>query len=271
MLRIFDAGSDISAASATYRDEDEEHSSQDEEDSEDLNELIAIATRQLKRKRAEDDDGRDHGESSGTGQDVRSSKKKPTVRVSSRLDAGVSHLALPLQPTSASASISQTTGAVMLGSKTALELDAVVRDKDSRKLVTGDDKKTDDSVTTTGSKWFDMKTPALTPELKRDLQLLKLRGVLDPKQFFKKEDKKGKDLPKHFQVATIVDSPHEFFSARLSARERKQTLVEEVMADVDRRKWYKKRYNEVQTKATSGGKQWFKRKTEKRKPSSQRT
>lgn len=38
----------------------------------------------------------------------------------------------------------------------------------------------------------------LTPELKRDLQLLKMRGVIDPKRFYKKDKQAG--FPKYSQV-----------------------------------------------------------------------
>ena len=51
---------------------------------------------------------------------------------------------------------------------------------------------------TAGPKWFDMPAPEITPEVKRDLQLLKLRNVLDPKRFYKKDN--DRKLPKYFQV-----------------------------------------------------------------------
>uniref|UniRef100_A0A2P2LYS9 rRNA-processing protein fcf2 n=1 Tax=Rhizophora mucronata TaxID=61149 RepID=A0A2P2LYS9_RHIMU len=53
---------------------------------------------------------------------------------------------------------------------------------------------------TLGKDWFDMPAPTLTPELKKDLQLLKLRSVIDPKRHYKKGDSKSKTLPKYFQV-----------------------------------------------------------------------
>lgn len=43
-----------------------------------------------------------------------------------------------------------------------------------------------------------MPAPEITPEVKRDLQLLKLRNVLDPKRFYKKDS--DRKLPKYFQV-----------------------------------------------------------------------
>uniref|UniRef100_A0A8B9HT14 Fcf2 pre-rRNA processing C-terminal domain-containing protein n=1 Tax=Astyanax mexicanus TaxID=7994 RepID=A0A8B9HT14_ASTMX len=43
-----------------------------------------------------------------------------------------------------------------------------------------------------------MKAPELTEELKNDLKALKMRSVMDPKRFYKKNDREG--FPKYFQV-----------------------------------------------------------------------
>lgn len=43
-----------------------------------------------------------------------------------------------------------------------------------------------------------MKAPEITSELKNDLKVLKMRAALDPKHFYKKNDRDG--LPKYFQV-----------------------------------------------------------------------
>lgn len=52
---------------------------------------------------------------------------------------------------------------------------------------------------TTGDGWFNMKAPEMSQELKGDLQVLKMRGSLDPKRFYKKNDRNG--FPKYFQVS----------------------------------------------------------------------
>ncbi|KAJ7980473.1 rRNA-processing protein fcf2-like [Quillaja saponaria] len=84
---------------------------------------------------------------------------------------------------------------------------------------------------TTGKNWFDMPAPTVTPELQRDLKLLKLRGAVDPKRHYKKGDSKSKTLPKYFQVGTVMESPLDFFSGRLTKKERKQTLADELLSD----------------------------------------
>lgn len=43
-----------------------------------------------------------------------------------------------------------------------------------------------------------MKAPEITQELKGDLQVLKMRGSMDSKRFYKKNDRDG--FPKYFQV-----------------------------------------------------------------------
>lgn len=45
-----------------------------------------------------------------------------------------------------------------------------------------------------------MRPPEMTDEVKRDLEVLQMRNVLDPKRFYKHNDRKT--LPKYFQVWT---------------------------------------------------------------------
>lgn len=56
----------------------------------------------------------------------------------------------------------------------------------------------------TGDGWFNMKAPEISQELKGDLQVLKMRGSLDPKRFYKKNDRDG--FPKYFQVSKNCSS-----------------------------------------------------------------
>lgn len=52
-----------------------------------------------------------------------------------------------------------------------------------------------------------MSAPETTEEVENDLKILKMRSVLDPKHFYKKNDFKG--LPKYFQVSNSL--PSNFF------------------------------------------------------------
>ncbi|KAM6456562.1 deoxynucleotidyltransferase terminal-interacting protein 2 isoform 1-T1 [Liasis olivaceus] len=96
---------------------------------------------------------------------------------------------------------------------------------------------------TTGDGWFGMKAPEMTEELKNDLKALKMRAVIDPKRFYKKNDREG--LPKYFQVGTIVDSPVDFYHARIPKKERKKTIVDELLADSEFRRYNKRKYQDI--------------------------
>ncbi|XP_014889993.1 deoxynucleotidyltransferase terminal-interacting protein 2 [Poecilia latipinna] len=95
----------------------------------------------------------------------------------------------------------------------------------------------------TGDGWFGMKAPELTQELKGDLQVLKMRGSLDPKRFYKKNDRDG--FPKYFQVGTVMDSPVDFYHSRVPKKERKRTMVEELLHDAEFRQKNKRKYQQI--------------------------
>ncbi|XP_071421969.1 deoxynucleotidyltransferase terminal-interacting protein 2 [Pithys albifrons albifrons] len=96
---------------------------------------------------------------------------------------------------------------------------------------------------TAGDGWFGMRAPEITSELKNDLKVLKMRASLDPKHFYKKNDRDG--LPKYFQVGTVVDSPIDFYHSRIPKKQRKRTIVEELLADSEFRRYNKKKYQEI--------------------------
>ncbi|MCJ1386781.1 hypothetical protein MMC17_009908 [Xylographa soralifera] len=110
---------------------------------------------------------------------------------------------------------------------------------------------------TAGSDWFNLPRTNLTTDLKRDLQLLKMRSVLDPRRHYKKDNGSAK-APEYSQVGTIVEDSTEFFSARLQNKDRKRTLVEQVMVGEASSGRFKSKYNEVQLAKTSGRKAHYK-------------
>lgn len=114
---------------------------------------------------------------------------------------------------------------------------------------------------TTGPSWFNMPKAIQTPELKRDLELLKLRNVLDPKRHYKKMDK---NFGEFIQVGTIIEGNTEYYSARMSNKERKKTITAEVLSDENTQKFFKKKYDEIQAKSTSGRKAFYKKLKAKR-------
>lgn len=62
------------------------------------------------------------------------------------------------------------------------------------------------------SDWHELPTTVITDELKRDLRLVRLRGAMDPKRFYKRAEK-GRFAAK-FAVGTVIEGPAEFFSGK---------------------------------------------------------
>ncbi|XP_029285508.1 deoxynucleotidyltransferase terminal-interacting protein 2 [Cottoperca gobio] len=103
----------------------------------------------------------------------------------------------------------------------------------------------------TGDGWFNMKAPEMSQELKGDLQVLKMRGATDPKRFYKKSDRDG--FPKYFQVGTVVDSAVDFYHSRIPKKQRKRTMVEELLSDAEFRHNNKKKYQHIVTEKAAQG------------------
>ncbi|KAF1385727.1 hypothetical protein PFLUV_G00110800 [Perca fluviatilis] len=103
----------------------------------------------------------------------------------------------------------------------------------------------------TGDGWFNMKAPEITQELKGDLKVLKMRGSMDPKRFYKKNDRDG--FPKYFQVGTVVDSAVDFYHSRVPKKSRKRTMVEELLSDAEFRQNNKKKYQHIVTEKAAQG------------------
>ena len=164
------------------------------------------------------------------------------------------------------------------------------------------------TMASAGAGWYDMKAQAITPEVKRDWRLLRLRSAYNPRHFYKVHLSCPYDLheaiqrtiflkrsachklqgslhvthlagsfaswpsyhteqlshqhfnccvcrmqgfdstkiPKHFEMGTVVEGSGEFYSGRMTKRERKQTFTEEILADVQVQKERKRRYEAMQ-------------------------
>jgi hypothetical protein len=109
-----------------------------------------------------------------------------------------------------------------------------------------------------GSGWFNMPRTDLTPELKRDLQALRMRDVAAMgKQFFKKDSRKD-FIPEYSQVGTIIAGATDGVNSRLTRKERKRTIVEEILAG-DKVGKLKSKYQEIQQQKSSGKKGHYKK------------
>ncbi|KZZ92222.1 Fcf2 pre-rRNA processing [Ascosphaera apis ARSEF 7405] len=114
-----------------------------------------------------------------------------------------------------------------------------------------------------GPEWFNLPKTNVTPELKRDLQLLRMRNVLDPHRHYRKDSSKGK-IPEYSQVGTVIEGPTEFFSSRIVKKDRKKSFLDEVAADQKNKERFKNKYNEIQDKKRSGKKEHYKKVMKKR-------
>lgn len=104
-----------------------------------------------------------------------------------------------------------------------------------------------------GPNWFGMPKTTLTKEFKRDWQILRMRGMLDPQHHKKTLHSKA---PKYSQVGEIIAGATDSFSSRLTRKEKKQTLLEEVMSTQDRDKLQTK-YAGIMKKKQDGRKVFF--------------
>ncbi|KAG2442347.1 hypothetical protein HXX76_002433 [Chlamydomonas incerta] len=112
--------------------------------------------------------------------------------------------------------------------------------------------KTGESSATAGAAaapqaWYKLPETRITDEVKTELRLLRLRGAYDPKRFYKSFDETK--FPKHFQIGTVMDNPTDFYSSRLTARERGTSITQELLADPAVEASRKKRYNRLQADA----------------------
>ena len=105
-------------------------------------------------------------------------------------------------------------------------------------------RKREENKKTTGPKWFNMRAPELTTELKQELKAVQLGRLSEPFQFHKKNDKKG--YAKFFQIGTIQDNILDGKANRLKKSEIKNRIAEQLL-DFDLEQNYTlRKFNEYQ-------------------------
>jgi len=118
-------------------------------------------------------------------------------------------------------------------------------------------------ATNTSKNWFGMEAVPLTPQLKSDLAIIRNRNYLDPKKFYKSSDipRNDKSGMRFLQVGTVVEGASEFYSSRLSKKERRANITEQAMAEVydERGSYVREKFTKMsrektaQYQARSGG------------------
>ena len=98
-----------------------------------------------------------------------------------------------------------------------------------------------------------MPAQELNDEMRQAIQAIQLRGYVNPKKFFKKNELTK--MPKFFQVrilfnlsqiGTVIEGSTDFKDKRLSKKERKPQIIDEIIAEDERLNYTKKKYNEIQ-------------------------
>ena len=82
----------------------------------------------------------------------------------------------------------------------------------------------------------------MTEDVKRDLKVIRYRNYLDPKRFYKSADTPSK----YVQVGTVIEGTAEFYSSRLTKKERRSNLTEELMADPVTADYTKRKFRAMQ-------------------------
>lgn len=113
-----------------------------------------------------------------------------------------------------------------------------------KNLVVNKNKKTKKSAS---KEWFELPAQEITEDVKTELRVLRLRSAFDPKQFYKKFD--DTKFPSNFQFGRVVESSADYYSSRMTKKERKRTMAEEIMSDPHLAQVRKKRFTAIQEKA----------------------
>ena len=104
-----------------------------------------------------------------------------------------------------------------------------------------------------------MPQTELTPGIKHDLQLINMRDIIDTKRLYRKS--RNDELPKYFQMGTIVEDAFSYArhgrTAPKPVDERHGTLVQELLADTEKRQEIKRRYTDVQRQIQARGKYYY--------------
>ncbi|KAI8808967.1 Fcf2 pre-rRNA processing-domain-containing protein [Cladochytrium replicatum] len=225
----------------------------------DLESLLEKAEVSLKRQRYEARTGNDRKESTGK---TSNKKKQPTLDTGIQPKRYLKHGAIGGTLHVNSEAVTVVEGKLPVGpgsgvlevipAKTVLTAPTAIPtleiDKKHKKV----------EPPNAGANWFDMTGQELTPELKQDLMVLKARGAIDPKHHFKRDDH-GKGLPSLIQVGTIVSGAADFYNGRLTRKERKVRIVDQLLADAKAKKYLKSKYSALQAVSSSGRKRNWKK------------
>lgn len=102
--------------------------------------------------------------------------------------------------------------------------------------------------------WHEIAERVLTPEEERDARIIENRQFLDPKRFYKSSGtgRAQGELPNRVHFGTVVVGQHEFYSSRLTKRQRRSRIIDEVLADDRLVNYARNRKERLQVAKNSG-------------------
>ncbi|GAA5982630.1 hypothetical protein JCM10908_006724 [Rhodotorula pacifica] len=106
---------------------------------------------------------------------------------------------------------------------------------------------------TAGAQWFHLPATPLTPELKREMDALRLSNQLDPKRFLRGGAKKDK-VGEFFQIGHIIAPSTRATTLSSQPSIQKRSFVEDLLQDEESKAYAKKKTKEVMRKTMSGRK-----------------
>jgi hypothetical protein len=112
-----------------------------------------------------------------------------------------------------------------------------------------------------GKGWFNMVPTPLTEDIKTDLAVIRNRNYLDPKRFYKSADNNKNKI---MQLGTVIEGSAEFYSSRLTKKQRRGNLTEEIMADPAAADYTKNKYKVMQQTKSKKGRNSYKKKPSKK-------
>ncbi|VDM94029.1 unnamed protein product [Onchocerca ochengi] len=103
-----------------------------------------------------------------------------------------------------------------------------------------------DRERTKGDAWYNLPAGEMTEKRERDLKIIQMRESLDSKAHYRKNDRSV--LPKYFQIGTVIETKADFYSSRIPKKQRKKTIVEELLADTDLQTKQRQKYQEIKAR-----------------------
>jgi hypothetical protein len=129
---------------------------------------------------------------------------------------------------------------------TRLETNVPHRENDSRRAFTKSlrarERIAASEAPRSGRRWFNMASSEVDERARNDVAALDLRQFADPSRNYKHEAARVAGT-RFFQLGTVVESKAEFYSSRLTRKERKSSLADELLDNSATRQRVKKRHD----------------------------